>query len=55
MTAPPKNAKTMTPDEWRKARAAIGHQHNRDQQTRQEEAALKALETKYSKPKGNAQ
>lgn len=46
-----KNAKDMTPDEWRKAREAICQQHLRDQQTRQESAALKAIETKYPEVK----
>lgn len=48
-----KNAKEMTPDEWRKAREAIGQQHLRDQHKRQESAALKSLERKYPKPEGS--
>lgn len=48
-----KNAKDMTPDEWRKAREAIGQQHIRDQHTRQESAALKSIERKYPKPEGS--
>ncbi len=50
-----RNAKDMTPDEWRKAREAIRQQHAHAQQRQREEAALKSIERKYPKPEGTAQ
>lgn len=47
-----KNAKTMTPDEWKKARRELELQHALTQHRQREAAALKELERKYPKSEG---
>lgn len=44
-----KNARDMTPEEWRRAREAISQQHALNQRQQLEKAALKELERKYPK------